>query len=199
MKGFTNKALINCCDFERDRFVCWDDGTYSDTQEFSKALRNVIELLKANNITPYATVDDAVARILAPESLKFINILPRGDMFFLQRYSIGYENEVEIAEDFTEGRDTLDPIPEGTTIEGRLDIIGARRQKLYKLLTEHFKFNIVFDMVNVNKYPAKSAVWRIHPTHFSHEIWMGGNMVDLRTFLEIPYGNAPVNVWEEFR
>lgn len=199
MKGFTNKALINCCDFERARFVCWDDGTYSDTQEFSKALRNVIELLKANNITPYATVDDAVARILAPESLKFINILPRGDMFFLQRYSIGYENEVEIAEDFTEGRDTLDPIPEGTTIEGRLDIIGARRQKLYKLLTEHFKFNIVFDMVNVNKYPAKSAVWRIHPTHFSHEIWMGGNMVDLRTFLEIPYGNAPVNVWEEFR
>lgn len=199
MKGFTNKALVNCCDFERARFVCWDDGTYSDTQEFSKALRNVIELLKANNITPYATVDDAVARILAPESLKFINILPRGDMFFLQRYSIGYENEVEIAEDFTEGRDTLDPIPERTTIEGRLDIIGARRQKLYKLLTEHFKFNIVFDMVNVNKYPAKSAVWRIHPTHFSHEIWMGGNMVDLRTFLEIPYGNAPVNVWEEFR
>lgn len=199
MRGFTNKALINCCDFEHARFSYWDDGTYTETQEFSKAIRNVIDLLKENNITPYATADDAVARILAPESLKFVNILPRGDMFFLHRYSIGYENDVEIAGDFTEGRDTLAPIPEGISVEDRLNLIGTHRQTLYRLLAGHFKFNIVFDNVNVNKYPAKSAVWRIHPGHFSHEIWMGGNLVDLRTFLEIPYGNAPVNVWEEFK
>lgn len=201
MHGFTTEGLLIFPKYET-----WDTRGWQYQNYLRRTVEAVIKYFRHYGVTFKCMTTDDVAISERPEGVKWVDVIPPEDKFFIKRNCEGMDiipEDTEKLEAIYELSREKYPLERGLSVEERFDGVVVKREKfIYKEFVKNMKLVVSFEHTNNKRFrvPSQEGDGRIileaGNTNFIVKATFSGQPVDPVFLLQDPGAARAMYYWE---